>query len=116
MSSENGESGNPTPMSFVSSHHRANNERTFERDQHQVRLEAHFFCNGGRSLVPRSVIWERLLPKRFDASEMLVSVFRDFWSCLLRHRVEPTSSSSIRPKVRVANRDHDHPRRMCDRI
>ena len=31
MRSENGDSGNPSPMSFVSSHHRANNKQPFDR-------------------------------------------------------------------------------------
>src|ERR1700722_19645152 len=96
MRSENGDSGNPTPMSFVSSHHRADNEQAFERDQHHVWLKAHFFCNGGRSFVPRRIIWERLLPKRFDASEMLVSIFRDYWHRASCCRAEATSGSSAR--------------------
>jgi len=29
---QNGDAGNPPSMSFVSSHHRTNNDRAFERD------------------------------------------------------------------------------------
>src|SRR6185437_15226754 len=92
MRLENGESGDPAAMAFVPRHHRANDPRAFERDQHQVWLKSHFFRNGGRSFVPGRVMRERLLPKRFDASEMLVSIFRD-----CRHGAPCCKSSWKRP-------------------
>src|ERR1700722_13983716 len=95
MRPENGDTGNPAPMPVVSSHHRPDNVQVVQRNQHQAWLKAHLFCKGARSFVPGRIIGKRLLPQRFDAREVLIPKFRDYWHRASRRETEPEANSDL---------------------